>query len=104
MLHWFLSVFSRAFKPVTNKQRYTDGVRQHLWADVLYVRDFRHFDDLSSDKLKRLAVLLHDVYASYDLCLKALQVIDKRQQTAMALAYRDFLPDKFGVTVEPAKK
>jgi protein O-GlcNAc transferase len=104
MFHCFLAVFSRSFKPVTNKQRYTDGVRQHLWSDVLYVRDFRHFDNLSSDKLKRLAVLLHDVYASYDLCLKVLQAIDKKQQTALALAYRDFLPDKYGVIFEPAEK
>jgi hypothetical protein len=51
-------------------------MNQLLEADVVYVRDFTHPDDMSDEQLKHLALVSHCVYGSSDLvhrCLLALR-------------------------------
>lgn len=93
MFHSFLSLSGRTFQPVVRRNEPFQHIRQMLWSDALYVRDFRRFETLSVEKLKRLAVLLHDLFQSCDLCLKVLQEIDRRQDSDLATAYFDRLPD-----------
>ncbi|TWO71937.1 FkbM family methyltransferase [Caenimonas sedimenti] len=77
-LHTFLGFGSRAFKPLAKNNQPYDGFRQILWSDAVYVRDFMHLDRLADGKLKKLAVLLHDVYQSPDLCHHVLEALDRR--------------------------
>ena len=65
--HTLLGVGTRCFKPLIVNGDKNRGMRQFLWADVLYVKDFMRFDQIPIEKLKKLAVLLHDLYRSYDL-------------------------------------
>jgi hypothetical protein len=63
------------------------GLSQMLWSEAIYVKSFLDFGRLDPAKLLKLAVILHEVYGSYDLCALALRHYDARQATAHAAAY-----------------
>jgi FkbM family methyltransferase len=78
LFHTFRDIAGRCFEPlmVQNEPRAT--LNQFLWADAIFVRDFRTITALSTDQLMKFAVLLHDIYGSSDLCLLALIELDRR--------------------------
>jgi len=76
VLHRFIEPTSRALKPlVVNNDPYA-GLSQLMWADAVFVRDFTRFEDLKPEKLLKLALILHDIFSSFDLALRALLVRD----------------------------
>lgn len=77
--HTFVGFAGRCFKPVKAQQNINSYVRQLLWADAIYVRDWMHFSHLPLGKLNKLAVLLHEMVRSFDLCHLVLQAIDARE-------------------------
>lgn len=86
-LHTFLGFGQRAFKPlVKNKQPHL-GFRQLLWSDAVYARDFMRLSELSEAKLQKLALLLHDLYESLDLCHLVLSELDQKTGEAWAARY-----------------
>ena len=85
--HTFDRFGKRCFKPIIMHNNINLGLRQLLWSDAIYVRDWMRFDTLPIEKLKKMAVLLHDVVASYDLCHLALRSIDERSGTAFSPRY-----------------
>ena len=92
--HTFLGFGKRCFKPLKMKNRPNHGLRQFLWSDALYVQDFLDFQSVPEDKLLKLALMLHDLFQSYDLCLCILTEVDRRSGTAHARRYIDRLTDK----------
>ena len=48
-------------------------IRQFLWGDAVYVKDFTRLGDLTPEQLLKLAAIVHDVYGSPDLAALALQ-------------------------------
>lgn len=86
-LHTFLGFGQRAFKPlVKNKQPHL-GFRQLLWSDAVYARDFMRLESLSEAKLLKLALLLHDLYESLDLCHLVLSTLDGKTSGDRAARY-----------------
>ncbi len=67
------------------------GLSQKLWADAIYVKDPRKLDDVSDVKLRKLAVLLHDFYAAYDLVYFYLSAADVRRGEHFAQRYAERL-------------
>src|SRR5262249_27082561 len=65
--HTFPGFGSRAFKPLALKGEPNKGVRQFLWSDAIYVRDWMRLDELEAAKLRKYAILTHDVVESEDL-------------------------------------
>jgi FkbM family methyltransferase len=53
-------------------------LNQLLEADIVYVRDFAHPDRMSDDQLKHLALIAHHCYASVDLALRCLLLLERR--------------------------
>ncbi len=85
--HTFLGFGSRAFKPLVKNKQPTAGFRQLLWSDAVYVRDFMQLERLSEVKLKKLALLAHDLYQSLDLCHLVLEELDRRGEEKWAPRY-----------------
>ena len=85
--HTFASFGQRSFKPIMFKDNINMGLRQLLWADALYVRDFSTFDTLSAEQLIKLALIAHEVYQSYDLAHRAIMALDEQQGSNMAQSY-----------------
>ncbi|TBW38244.1 FkbM family methyltransferase [Siculibacillus lacustris] len=53
-------------------------LNQLLEADLVYVRDFAHPEGLSDDQLKHLATIAHHCYASIDLALRLILLLEQR--------------------------
>lgn len=85
--HRFASSASPALKPLMVGNSPAGGLSQMLFADAVFVRDFTRLGVLSGPKLLKGAVVLHDIYRSYDLALLLLQEQDRRAGTAYASAY-----------------
>jgi FkbM family methyltransferase len=85
--HTFRGFGTRAFKPILKKGRPAEGVNQLLWADAVYARDFMRLESLSAPKLQKLALLLHDLYQSVDLCHLVLEELDRRRAGKVAPRY-----------------
>lgn len=84
--HTFIGIASLSMKPI--RVGVPDlGLNQKLWADAVYTRSPLQFATLSTDKLRKLAVVSHDIYRSYDLALHCLAAADARDGTTLAQRY-----------------
>ena len=86
LLHKFVDVAGRNFRPVVGADRFF-ALSQALWADAVYMRDIRRVGELSAAQLLKAAVILNDVYCSYDLAHLMLHVHDLQQGTSIAPVY-----------------
>jgi protein O-GlcNAc transferase len=85
--HTFTNWGARCFKPLVVNGDANMGIKQFLWSDAIYVRDWLKADAVSTEKLKKLAVLLHEVVVSPDLCHFTLGQVDARAGTNFAARY-----------------
>lgn len=85
--HTFAGLAGRCFKPIVVGNDTSRTMRQVLWGDAVYVKDWLKFDELADDKLRKLAILLHEVVRSPDLCHLVLQALDARGGGAIAPHY-----------------
>jgi FkbM family methyltransferase len=91
--HTFEGFGKRCFKPLVANNDLNRGLRQILWSDAVYVRDFMEFESVQEDKLLKLALVLHDLFHSCDLCLYILTEIDRRAGTDHVQSYREAFAD-----------
>jgi FkbM family methyltransferase len=78
VLHRFNPLATRAVVPLGLANRPYDGYGQLFWADAVFIKDFTRPDQLDADQLLRLAVILHDCYAAYDVVAHLLLARDRR--------------------------
>jgi FkbM family methyltransferase len=86
-LHAFDGFGSRAFHPIVINNDPNKGLRQVLWSDAIYVRDWMNLQALDDLKLCKYAVLAHDVFRSHDLAHMVLQALDQRHGIDLAPRY-----------------
>lgn len=77
--HTFNGFGCRAFKPMLINNNPYAGLRQFLWSDAIYVRNWMNLHDIETDKLKKFAILSYDVLKSADLTQLILTEVDKRE-------------------------
>lgn len=85
--HAFNGLAGRAFKPLMVNGNINAPIRQVLWSDALYVRDWLHLENLSPEKLRNYAILAHDVLHSMDLAHLVLAALDRQCGSELAPAY-----------------
>lgn len=91
--HAFNGFGSRAFKPLLVNGNINAGLRQALWSDAIYVRDWMRLDELPEAKLRKYAVLAHDFLNSFDLAHLVLAALDRKVGGSLAEAYLSRLVD-----------
>lgn len=91
VLHKFEQLTTRTLQPLLVNDSIYGGLHQLFWADAVFVRDFTRLTLLAPDKLLRAALVLHDVYQSYDLVARFLLAHDQRAGTGLAPIYLDAL-------------
>lgn len=87
LFHRFFPLVSRAVQPLLVENDIYRGLSQEFWADAIFVKDFTKFNQLTALKLKKLALILHDVYGSYDIVLRALMSHDNISKSKLAERY-----------------
>lgn len=86
MMHKLVDVAGRSVRPFVHPNQFA-SVSQVLWADAVFVRGFTDLSAYSADQLLKAAVVLHDVYCSYDLVNLFLTAHDQARETALAEDY-----------------
>lgn len=69
--HMFASLKRRLILPLRAASP-SERLNQLLEADIIYVRDFRDMERMSTDQLGHLAMIAHHVYQSFDLAVRCL--------------------------------
>lgn len=87
MLHRFVDMSGRAYRPFTANDNPAAPVSQILWTDAVYIPVLGEFESLADDALLRLSLILHDLYQSVDLCARILAIYDKRNGTDYHTGY-----------------
>lgn len=78
MLHTLLGLHAGHYAPFPVDRQRPRGCRQVLWSDAVYMPDVTRWGTLEPQKLLTLAVILHDVYQSYDAAALAIQHYEAR--------------------------
>ncbi len=91
MLHRFLGLSGRPYKPIVVNNDPNRAISQTLWSDAVYVPDLGRLGSLAPGSLLKLAALLHEVYQSVDLCHVVLSHHDQQGGTALAARYLERL-------------
>ena len=86
MLHKLVDVAGRPLRPLTLDNPY-QAMSQVLWADAIFVRGYMNLSVYSDEQLLKAAVILNDVYMSYDVVVRLLEEYDKRQTTSLQTTY-----------------
>lgn len=91
LLHKFESGAGRVFAAMQAPPGMEPVPSQFLWADAIFVRDFLTFETMEADALYKLALILHENHASFDLAARALETYDRKTGAALRSAYLAFL-------------
>jgi hypothetical protein len=87
VLHRFFPLTSRTIKPLLVNNDIYAGLSQVFWTDAIFVRDFIKLEALNDEQLLLMAVVMHDVYKSFDLVLRLLLECYRRHKTQLATKY-----------------
>lgn len=85
--HKFEPLTSRSIQPMMANQNIFEGISQIVYADAIFIKDFSRLDNLKPTQLKKMAVILHDTYKSYDIVLRILMEHDTQAGTKYAEKY-----------------
>ena len=87
VLHKFVDVVGRGIRPFQLGDNRHAPISQLIWADAVFIRDFSALEHYSTDGLLKAALVLYDVYASFDLVFLLLKEYDRRQGTELSKVY-----------------
>lgn len=87
MHHTFLFLAGRTFRPVVVNNDVNATVRQQLWADAIFVRDFTRLHDLSPEQLLKMAAIVHELYNSADLAQLCIAHYDRKTGSQLWESY-----------------
>lgn len=87
VLHKFVDIGGRCFRPFRMGQFPHRAMSQVLWADAVFVRDFSNLKSYTDEQLVKAALVLHEIFISYDLVLFLLKEFDERRNTHLAANY-----------------
>ena len=91
IFHKFDPLVSRILQPMTVNNDIRGQLSQVTYADAVFIKDFTRFDELNSIQLKKIALILNDIYESFDIVLRALMAHDTQKETNFARQYLKFL-------------
>jgi FkbM family methyltransferase len=89
--HTFLGYGTRPLKPVVLDGDPRRGFRQWLWADAVYIPDVASLHAVPPAKLLKMAIILHEVYRSFDYVHYALTQYDTLSGTCFGPEYLERL-------------
>lgn len=90
-MHRFVELASHILRPFLIAGDGHRGFSQMFWIDVVFIKDFTKPERLTSGQLLKLAVILHEIYRSFDVARVYLAVHDQRHGTSLAKLYYEWI-------------
>ncbi len=76
--HCFLDVKRWSISPTLNQNNFRRPFNQLLESDIVYIKDPLRLESFSDDQLKKLALISHFCFSSFDLCTHLLIELEAR--------------------------
>jgi FkbM family methyltransferase len=92
MFHRFSGYGSRLLEDATAGGDPLQPGSQWLWSDAIFVRDLAHWPSLTNQQLIKIAVYMHELYASDDFAHHVLAIVDGRANSALAKSFAALTP------------
>ncbi len=89
--HRFVPLVSRIIQPMLLNNDIYGQLSQATYADAVFIKDFTKFDQLTSRQLKTIALILNDIYESFDIALRALMADDTKTKANLVEQYVKYL-------------
>jgi protein O-GlcNAc transferase len=86
----FAYTMGRPFKPLLLDDNPNRQISQTLWADAVFVKDFRLRHQWEDRILQSSALILHKFYQGFDLARLLIQELDRRHGTVLVSEYLSF--------------
>jgi protein O-GlcNAc transferase len=83
----FAYTMGRPFKPLQQAGNPNAAISQTLWADAVYIRDFRRIQEWSNRQLLAASFILHEVYGAFDATALFLTELDRRNNSNLINCY-----------------
>lgn len=80
--HAFDAIKRWPLAPYKDRKNIRKPLNQLLEADVVYVRDFINHESMDEQQIKQLALIAHHCYKSYDLAMRCIEILVKRNNLA----------------------
>jgi FkbM family methyltransferase len=87
LLHKLIDVNGRALRPLIFNNNPFAPISQMTWADAIFIRDYTRLDLFADEELLKAAIVLHEVYLSYDVAFHLLREYDRRSGSNLANHY-----------------
>lgn len=91
--HRFTPLVSRIVQPMIFNDNPRGQLSQATYADAVFIKDFTKFDRLEKDGLKKIALILNDLYGSFDIALRALMALDTKYGSDLVDEYRKYMAE-----------
>ena len=92
IFHSFTGLAKKMVIPLSKADDFYAGLNQILWTDAIFIRDFKKPKEvMNKEQLIKYAIILHDLYSSYDIVLRTLFALDNNYQTNYVVKYTEFL-------------
>ena len=85
--HKFFPLVSRIVQPLLVNNNIYSELSQATYADAIFIKDFTKFDQLDPEQLKKISLILNDIYGSFDIALRALMACDAKNKSNYAEQY-----------------
>jgi FkbM family methyltransferase len=76
--HCFLDVKRWSIAPTIKDNNFRVPFNQLLESDIVYIKDPLRFTELTSEQLKKMALIAHYCFSSFDLCVHVLMELNSR--------------------------
>ena len=86
-------------RPFEIQQHPYSAISQIFRVDAIFIRDFSMLGGLSDKQLLKSAVILHNLYLSYNVVLFLLTQLDKRRGTNLSVSYNQALQKNGNVEI-----
>ena len=88
--HTMTDIIKRTYRPLLINGDNRHGLNQLCTADVVYFASWERMYTLDVEKLLKLALMLDQIYKSYDLAQAVLKIYDERENTDIWTDYMRF--------------
>lgn len=93
MFHTYLGYGTRTLKPLVVNDDILQGLNQWLWTDAVYIKHINQIEKMNKDKLLKFAIIMHELYKSYDFAYYALNHYDKISGNKLAKRYLELIEE-----------
>ena len=100
ILHKFLDIEGRPFRPWVVNNNPSFPMSQLLSADAIFIKDFSKLEKFFDDDLLKASLLLHDIYNSYDLSFYFLKEYDRRKGLNTSFTYKNYVYSEKNINIK----